>query len=257
MKIKDLYLVTGMGKDTDGECRKKIKEIIADTGANEVSSPDQAGLIVVMGGDGTIMRASHLAHRYDIPIIGVNLGRIGYMAELETDELDRLRDVINGRYTEEKRMMLSVSYGGAEYECLNDAVVRAKTTHPATVKLECDGQTVNTYCGDGLICATPTGSTAYSVSAGGSVVDPRLQCLCITPLCPQSLNARPLIFAPSCSLTLRACEGYECILTVDGGPSITLEPNKEVVIKKSSRSLRMLRISDTGFYTVLSKKLYI
>lgn len=257
MELKKIYIFTGDGKDPDGAIRREIHEVLAENGAKEAVSPENAELVLVLGGDGTIMHASHIAQKYDIPLIGVNLGRIGYMAELETDSLSRLGEVIRGRYTEERRMMLRVSYGGAEYAALNDAVIRAQTTHPAFVTLECDGQTVNTYRGDGLICSTPTGSTAYSVSAGGSVVDPRLNCICITPLCPQSLSARPLIFSPECRLALRAEEGYKCILTVDGEDGISLNAGENVYITRDPRPLRMIRITKEGFYTVLSKKLYI
>lgn len=257
MKIKNIYVVTGKNKDTDGGIRRQLKEIIALHGAKEVKKAEDSELILVLGGDGTIMRAAHTAQRLDIPIIGVNLGRIGYMAELETEALDRFGDVIDGKYTEEHRMMLSVEYKGEKYIALNDAVVRAQTVNPAFVTLECDGNTVNTYRGDGLICSTPTGSTAYSVSAGGSVVDPRLDCMCITPLCPQSLISRPLIFSPDCILTMRAEEGCKCILTVDGSMAIPLAAGENVTVKKSNRPLRMLKISDDGFYTILNKKLYV
>ncbi|MBQ9117565.1 MAG: NAD(+)/NADH kinase [Clostridia bacterium] len=257
MKIRKLHIITGAGKDKDGAFREKLLEIISECGAKEVAAPEDAELIVVLGGDGSIMHASHTAQKYDIPLLGVNLGRIGYLAELETTELHRLREVLEGRYTEERRMMLTVSYGENEFICLNDVVIRAQTIHPARVTLKCDGQTVNTYRGDGLICSTPTGSTAYSVSAGGAVVDPRLECVCITPLCTQSLIARPLIFSPDCLLTMKVEEGYECMLTVDGDPPITLSANDEIQIGKCSRPLRMLRVSDDGFYTVLNKKLYI
>ena len=257
MKLTRIYTVTGEGKDPSGEYRRRITEIIKACGAVETEKPEQAELLVILGGDGTIMHASHTAQKHGIPIIGINLGRIGYMAEIEADEIDRLAEVIKGNYTEEKRMMLTVEYDGKKYPALNDAVIRASTTHPAFVTLECDGQTVNTYCGDGLICSTPTGSTAYSVSAGGSVIDPRLDCISVTPLCPLSLIARPLIFSPKCILTARAEEGRSCILTVDGEEGIPLKAGVNVRIRRSSRPLRMLRISSDGFYTTLNKKLYM
>ena len=257
MKLNRIHTVTGEGKDPDGVYQKKVSEIIKNCGATETENAAQSDLIVVLGGDGTIMHASHTAQKYGIPIIGINLGRIGYMAEIEVDEIDRLAEVINGNYTEEKRMMLTVEYDGKKYPALNDAVIRASTTHPAFVTLECDGQQVNTYRGDGLICSTPTGSTAYSVSAGGSVIDPRLECISVTPLCPQSLIARPLVFSPKSILIARAEEGRACILTVDGEEGIPLQAGKDVKIRRSSRPLRMLRISDDGFYTILNRKLYI
>ena len=256
-ELKKLHIVVGEGKDESGEILRRVSEIVADKNATVTDEAKDAELIVVLGGDGTIMHASHTAREYGIPVIGINLGRIGYMAEIETDELWRLGDVIDGNYTVEERMMLTVEYDGVEYPALNDAVIRASTTHPAFVTLFCDGQIVNTYRGDGLICSTPTGSTAYSVSAGGSVVDPKLQCIGVTPLCPQSLKARPLIFSPQCALTLRAEEGQACVLTVDGEDGIPLEAGKDVTVKRSEVSLKMIRVTEDGFYTVLNKKLYI
>ena len=256
-KLTKIHIVTGDGKDESGAIRRRILEIMLEEGALEVTDAEASELIIVLGGDGTLMHASHTAVLYGIPILGVNLGRIGYMAELETTELDRLKEIIDGSYTLEERMMLTVEYDGNQYPALNDAVIRASTTHPAFVTLRCDGQMVNTYCGDGLICSTPTGSTAYSVSAGGSVIDPRLSCIGVTPLCPQSLIARPLIFSPECTLTLRAEEGRGCILTVDGEDGIPLKAGVDVTVKRSDTPLKMIRVTDDGFYTVLNKKLYV
>lgn len=257
MKIRNIYIVTGEGKDTDGTHRAHIRKLLRSAGANEVASPEQAELILVLGGDGTIMHASHIAQRLDIPLLGINLGRIGYLAELEVSEIDSISDILNGEYKEEHRMMLSVKHGIKTYTALNDAVIRTESTHPAFVTLLCDGNTVNTYRGDGLICATPTGSTAYSVSAGGSVIDPRLDCFAVTPLCPQALSARPLVFSPECELVMCAEDGYRCILTIDGDLGIPLEAGEAVRIRRDPRPLRMLRISDGNFYSTLSKKLCI
>ena len=256
-KLTKIHIVTGDGKDESGAIRRRILEIMSEEGAVGVTTPEDSDLIIVLGGDGTLMHASHTAVMHGIPIVGVNLGRIGYMAEIEPNELHRLKEIIDGSYTVEERMMLTVEYCGNEYPALNDAVIRASTTHPAFVTLRCDGQMVNTYCGDGLICSTPTGSTAYSVSAGGSVIDPRLSCIGVTPLCPQSLIARPLIFSPECTLTLCAEEGRGCILTVDGENGIPLKVGEAVTVKRSETPLKMIRVSDDGFYTVLNKKLYV
>jgi len=255
--LTKIHIITGEGKDENGYIRRRISEIIAANNATEAKNAGDADLIVVLGGDGTIMHASHTAVTCGIPLLGINLGRIGYLAELEPDELERLSDIIDGKYMLEERMMLKVDYGGRTYTALNDAVIRASTTHPAFVTLECDGQTVNTYRGDGLICSTPTGSTAYSVSAGGSVVDPRLDCIGVTPLCPQSLIARPIIFSPECVLTLRAEAGRGCILTVDGEDGITLSAGENVTVRRSPTPLKMIKLANDGFYTVLNRKLYV
>lgn len=257
MKLKKILIVTGDGKDADGICRKKIREVMDLCGAVEVDTPEKAELVLVLGGDGTIMHAAHTAQKYNIPLIGINLGRIGYLAELEVGELDRLADIFNGNYTTEKRMMLTVKHGRDVYTALNDVVIRAESIHPISVTVHCDGRAVNTYRGDGLICSTPTGSTAYSVSAGGSVIDPRVECIALTPLCTQSLIARPLIFSPECTLTFTAIENHRSILTIDGEHEIALSSGDIVTVAKCDRLLCMLRISSDNFYDVLNKKLYI
>ena len=256
MKFRHIFIVTGEGKDSSGAIKAELLRIMSECGAREADTPEKADMITVLGGDGTIMHASHVAQALDIPLIGVNLGRIGYLAELETGELSRFREVLEGKCSEEHRMMLAVTHKGKCYIALNDAVIHAQSIHLAHVALKCDGDPVNTYRADGLICATSTGSTAYSMSTGGAVVDPRLDCICVTPLCCQALMARPLIFAPSCRLTLRCEGGDTCILTVDGGEDILLARGDEITVERSDRPLRLLKISEDRFYTVLNKKLY-
>ena len=251
--IKKVFIFVGKHKDTDEKVRKEIARIAAENGGSVVSTPEEADFIAVLGGDGTIMRASHIARRLDKAVIGINLGRVGYMAELQSDEIQALSEVFKGNYTEEKRMMLSVTANGKREYALNDAVIHAQSTHMSKFLLKCNESEVSLYRGDGLILATPTGSTAYSLSAGGSVIEPRLECICVTPICPQSPLARPLVFAPDNVLTA-IVESYGCMLTVDGREPETLKKGACVTVKKSDIGLRMIKLKEEGFYRVLRKK---
>ena len=251
--MKKMYIFVGKGKDESGVCRRELTGVINRCGGKCVDRVEEADVIAVLGGDGTIMRAAHLAGNHNLPMIGINLGRVGYMAELDWSEIGLLRGYFDGNYREEERMMLAVNIEGKSYYALNDAVFHAKNKHMTQIMLKCNGNTVNEYRGDGLIIATPTGSTAYSMSGGGSVIDPRLRCICVTPICPQALGAKPLVFAPDSKLSLTA-ESQECMLTVDGGEAQALRSGTEAKVFRSRRSLRMIRLKEDGFYEVLRKK---
>jgi NAD+ kinase len=177
------------------------------------------------------------------------------MAELDVSEEALISEFFSGRFFEEKRMTLKIEIDGKTLTALNDAAFHSHSTHMIRLCLSCNGNTVNSYRGDGLIFATPTGSTAYSMSAGGPVIDPSLECIEITPVCTQSLMARPLIFSPDSVLTV-IVDTDDCILTVDGGSSVKLDAKSEVRISRGERSLRMIKLKKDGFYGVLRRKFY-
>ena len=185
-----------------------------------VSLSEEADLYIVLGGDGSIMRASHTAARLGIPILSVNLGRMGYMAELEKDELHLIDSYFSGDYHIEERMMLAVTTpDGGEHIALNDAVLsNGRVSKMVSFSLYSNGQYLSSYNADGIIIATPTGSTAYSMSAGGPVVDPSIECLIATPVCPHSLNSRPVIFSGATELALKNENDRDIpmFVTVDG-----------------------------------------
>ncbi|MBR3894574.1 MAG: NAD(+)/NADH kinase [Clostridia bacterium] len=224
----------------------------------------EADVLIVLGGDGTILEAGRRAAQRGIPILGINLGRLGYMAELEMSELDQLSRLFSGEYRIEERSMLRVellSAGGelrAFCDALNDAVI-SNGSVSRMIDLElCEGdETVTTYRADGLIIATPTGSTAYSMSAGGAVVDPRVACICATPICPHSFIARPLLFPDDAVLRVKnICNREKMLyLTVDGRMNFELYRNQSVRITKSSKTTRLIRLKNSDFYRKLRKKM--
>ena len=224
----------------------------------------EAELLVVMGGDGSILEASRRAAMRKIPILGINLGHLGYMAELEMEELDLLAGLFDGNYYIENRSMLSL-------EILDDARTRISSfalnevaitngsgiARVIDLELSEGGELITAYRADGLIVATPTGSTAYSMSAGGTICDPRLNCLCVTPICPHSLATRPLIFPDNAVLEVRNTSVREKMLyiTADGRINYELYRGNVARITRSSMVTQLVRLKKYSFYHKLRAKM--
>lgn len=223
----------------------------------------EADILIVFGGDGTILEAARRAAQRGTPILGINLGRLGYMAELELSELELLDKLFTGEYELEKRSMLRVElFSGSELRsfcyALNDAVIsNGSVSRMIDLELSEGGVPVTTYRADGLIVATPTGSTAYSMSAGGAIVDPRVDCFCVTPICPHSFAARPMIFSDGSVLEVRNICAREKMLylTVDGRMNFELYRNQTVRITKSKLQTSLIRLKKCGFYRKLRQKM--
>ncbi len=223
----------------------------------------EADILIVLGGDGTILEAARRAAQHATPILGINLGRLGYMAELESGELDLLDRLFTGEYELEHRSMLRVElFSGDELRsfcyALNDAVIsNGSVSRMIDLELSEGGAPVTTYRADGLIIATPTGSTAYSMSAGGAIVDPGVPCFCVTPICPHSFAARPMIFSDSSVLQIKNICAREKMLylTVDGRMNFELYRNQTVRVTKSDLRTSLIRLKACGFYRRLRQKM--
>lgn len=223
----------------------------------------EADILIVLGGDGTILEVARRAAQRGTPILGINLGRLGYMAELEVGNLDQLSRIVAGDYEIEQRSMLRVElYSGGELRsfcyALNDAVIsNGSVSRMIELELSEGGVPVTTYRADGLIVATPTGSTAYSMSAGGALVDPRVPCFCVTPICPHSFIARPMIFPESSVLEVRNICAREKMLylTVDGRMNFELYRNQVVRVTKSNLQTNLIRLKQCSFYRKLRQKM--
>lgn len=223
-------------------------------------------LVIVIGGDGVMLEAARRATPCGIPILGINMGRVGYMTELEMNEISLLDRIFTGDYYLDERAMLRVdirsSKGQSRFSAyaLNEAVIaNGSTARIIDLQLSDNGRLVSEYRADGIVVATPTGSTAYSLSAGGPIVDPKLSCFCVTPICPHSLVARPLIFPDSASLEIKNICVREKVLhlTVDGKATFDLFFGDTVVITKASISTKLLRIKDEDFYSKIRMKKFI
>ena len=225
---------------------------------------EASDMIAVLGGDGTILESARRAAPAGVPIIGINLGRIGYMAELELDELDRLSEVVGGNYTLDKRMMIRVDVSDRDGKkkfssyAVNDAVIsNGSIARIIDLALYEGGSLISNYRSDGIIISTPTGSTAYSMSAGGSVVDPRVDCICVTPICPHALGSRPIIFPKTAEIEVKnICQREKMIfLTLDGRVNQEISFGDTVKITRSELETNLIRIKNNCFYSQLRKKM--
>ena len=261
-----VVVIPNLQKDKELVYTSKLMQILSGYDCESIIAYDDgqelcydADLYVVLGGDGSIMRVSRTAARHSIPILGINLGRVGYMAELEKDELHLIDSFFSGDYSIEHRMMLSVlTPDGVEHTALNDAVLsNGRVSKMVTFSMYNDGRFVSDYNADGIIISTPTGSTAYSMSAGGPVVDPLLECIIATPVCPHSLTSRPLVFSKHSVLELKneTDRDIPMFVTLDGGDNMEIEYGQSIVIRSSALSTRLVRIKNEGFYSTLGKKL--
>lgn len=220
-----------------------------------------ADVALVFGGDGTLIHAAKHAARFGRPVLGVNCGHLGFMSGMEANELSCLSALMRGDYTVQTRMMLEVTLHTAEgartFYALNEAVLsRGSLSRMIGLSVLSNERPVVTYRADGIILATPTGSTAYSLSAGGPIIDPSVNCLLLTPICPHSLHTRSYIFGADAVLTVRP-QGEEraIFLTVDGEEGIAVGPQDAVTVRRSELSARMIQIKPTAFYEVLNQKL--
>ncbi|MBR3967376.1 MAG: NAD(+)/NADH kinase [Clostridia bacterium] len=223
-------------------------------------------VIIVLGGDGSILSAARYCLSSGIPILGINLGRLGYMAEMEADELDMLSKLFEGNYRIEERSMLDVSVyrKGKQLvnraSALNDAVIsNGSVARMVDLELSERDALVTTYRADGLIFSTPTGSTAYSMSAGGPVIDPTMKCICVTPICSHNLAARPIVFSDDAVLSVRnICEREKNLfLTLDGKVNFEIYKGDTVKIKRSESVAKLIKLKERGFYNTLHSKMHI
>ena len=218
--------------------------------------------MIVLGGDGTILSGLDCAIPYDIPILGVNLGRLGFLTGIETDELDeRVIDrLLAGDYDIDARTTMMIE--GTDplaFFALNDIVVTRATPSVRILSLEyeANGTLVDCISGDGLIVATATGSTAYSLSAGGPVILPGLDCFVLTPVCPHTLNARPVVVSAADRITVRVLDGRDGVQAVlDGRRVVPLTGDRpEITICRSNRPARFVRLHEKNYYGLLRSKL--
>ncbi len=243
----------------DEAYRPILKDIL---GLEFVSASEfyKADLIIAFGGDGTLLSASRGASKAGTPILGINCGHVGFMTSLGSDEMDLLASLQNTHFRIEERMMLCVRHRGKEYHALNEVCVNSKNSCTLSAfDVSVDDIYIGHYHADGLIVATSTGSTAYSLSAGGAAVDPRLDCICITPICPHSLlRARPIIEPPTAKVVLShitSSKDDEAVLCVDGRKEIELGDDP-VEITRSERITRILMPKEHHFCNVLYSKFF-
>lgn len=225
--------------------------------------PQVSDVVLVFGGDGTFLDVARLVCRHDIPIVGVNLGSLGFLTEITVDELySVVESIIKGDYETERREMLSAVINRSskrigDYFVLNDVVI-CKGVMARVIDLEIfiDGSSVTSYRADGLILSTPTGSTAYSLSAGGPIVYPTLPLTIITPISPHMLTNRPLVVSNKSTIKVKVLtKTSDIYLTLDGQLGVNLELGDEVEVRKSDHSVMLIRSPFRDYFTILKTKL--
>lgn len=221
---------------------------------------DGADIIIAIGGDGTILKCAGRASKLKTPILGINCGRLGFMASMERSQLGLLKNLTDGNYTVSRRMMLQASVDGREevYTALNDVVVsRSDDCKISDFEVVKDGQLVSSLRANGVIFSTATGATAYSMSAGGVLIEPEMECIEFTQICPHSLFARSMIFGAASEIRVKChtADNAHVHLNVDGNIVYRLSDGDEVNISRAADSLDIIDISGGSFFSSVNTKL--
>ncbi|MEK6756986.1 MAG: NAD(+)/NADH kinase [Bacteroidota bacterium] len=217
-------------------------------------------MLISLGGDGTILRMARIVAQSGTPILGINLGKLGFLAEVSLEDLDTcLAEILKGDYVVEERMMLqaSISKSARSYIALNDIVVdKYGTSRVLDFETFVDGEYLATFTADGVILSTPTGSTAYALANGGPIVTPQNRSITISPICPHTLTARPVIVPDDSVIRIKVASApHKVHLTADGQDEIILKPPTELKVKKAPFTARLVKRRNTSYYDLLRKKL--
>ena len=256
-KVEKVRIIkSGYGNE---ELLKSFYNYLKEKNIQEVFGVEQADLIISLGGDGTMLISAKEAIRGDIPVLAINMGSLGYLAEIKPqDAVKILQDYENGNYKLEERSFLEVRYEDNIFYGLNELVITkgGHEAHLIQVEVYSNDIFVNKYRADGIIVATPTGSTAYSLSAGGSIVHPGLNALTITPLAPQSLTARPIIVNGCEVLSFKATSRDDAVhLNIDGNQWFQIQKGDLVSARISDKKVKIIKPMNSDYYSILRQKL--
>lgn len=247
---------------------KNANKTVTTKENDEMKVDEDTNCIIVLGGDGTLLKAARDNRKSGIPLMGVNLGTLGYLSSVEKENIEEsLQMLLNGKFQIETRMMIAgiVTFKNGkkaeEIHALNDIVIsRGGTSHIVGFRIFINGQYLNTYHADGVIVSTPTGSTSYNLSAGGPIVEPKARLLVLTPICPHTLNARSIVFSVNDTVTIRVDEGKKeeiqrAEVNFDGKETIVLEAGDEITIRESELTTKIMKLDDISFLGTLHKKM--
>jgi len=252
-----------MTQEISEKLRSRGIEVLVDDGSRKILDRDITN-IIVLGGDGTMLRAARTYGPGDIPILGINMGKVGFLSNIEINEVDEYLDrFLQGDYTIDTMMMLEVNI----YEndtiintshCLNEVIIKSTIPRMVTLNYRINGQPCVPYKGDGLIFATPAGSTAYSLSAGGPIVDPELEAILVTPVAPYTFFAfgqKPAVIAGSKVIKVSPPYGKDIIISLDGQVIIDFFNHNSIEIKKAQQGLRLVNLKKVPFFDTINKRL--
>ena len=276
MKIS---LIINKDKARAGEVAESAVRLLSPLGAELLSCADcpvpgtvvfgtaediirACNIVVTVGGDGTIIHNAKFAAAYNKPLLGINLGRVGFVANIEAFELGELKKLVAGSYRLQRRMLLDITVDKdgeqQRFTAVNEAVLhRDMLANIAEMSVELDGERIISYRADGMMFTTPTGSTAYSFSAGGPVIEPDMRCILLTPVCPQALSSRQVVFGEDAVLSARVhpVSAHKCYMTVDGEYHIPVSSDDTVTVRRSPKELQLIILKEKNFYTLLNEKL--
>ena len=276
--MKNFLIVANNEKDPEGKVSTMILDFLKDKGCSAgletvthgnvrredliKSAGSGAECVLVLGGDGTLIQVAGALASMDIPLLGINLGTLGYLAEIERDQvIPTLERLIRDDYKIEERMMLSAAVGNLKHDALNDIVItRLGDLRVVRYVVYVNGRCLTTYDADGIIVSTPTGSTGYNLSAGGPIVEPCADLILLTPICPHTINTRSVVLSSDDEISVEVSRSkyaheYEACLTCDGASPIRLAAGDSVDIRRAEGVTKIIKMSREGFLDVLSRKL--
>lgn len=233
-------------------------EVVTATNHSALRASLQAGefdLAVTLGGDGTLLRAAHLCAPYGVPLLGINLGHFGFLTEFQQHNWrQRLPELLQGKFWIEERMMLRATHRRGEHnlgawDVLNEVVVcRGQFVRPIRLQARIDGYLLTTYVADGLIAATPTGSTAYALAAGGPILPPELRNILLIPVAPHLSLDRAIILSQGACVTIHVNTAHEAVSSVDGQPSVVMLDDDEILVEAGQHATLLVRLQDPGYF---------
>jgi NAD+ kinase len=266
LRLKEVGIILRHGSDEPMQIAVELKDWFAKKSIKVVINEIRAGLdlLIILGGDGTLLHVADRASYHGIPVVGINLGDLGFLTEVgKEDRYEALNAILNSEFTIEKRMLLKARLLSGEHKskwryALNDVVI-SKGNIDRLIQLGAwaDDDYINTYRADGLIFSTPTGTTAYNLSAGGPIVHPSLDSILVTPICPFMLDSRPVLLSPKTHLltSLIAGQGLDVKVMVDGQMAWDIQENDTLEIRASSNHLKLIGSPKKGYFEILRNKL--
>lgn len=270
------YIVTNDGKDPDYIVTNHVKELLEAEGKSCIlcrkdadkriikgSVPDRLDCAIVIGGDGSLIEVARVLHKRDVPILGINMGTLGYLTEVELGGIEEaVQQLVSGNYAQESRMMLEGFFeNGGKDVALNDIVVTRKgVLRVIHFRLYVNGELLNSYEADGIIISTPTGSTAYNLSAGGPIVEPTAALIVITPICSHALNTSSIVLSADDEIVIEIGKGRgggteEVFTTFDGADVVSLKTGDRVTVRKAEAATKLIRLSRMSFLEILRRKM--